>query len=145
MSGTLPCTTFLTIVRACFWPGAQTSREDRERWFGGVNAKLVVAVESAWLGRIRAAKLYRYLMPEGTLEELRPSDASGHWVSREVVRPLGVEPVGDLLSALAGAGVELRITTRLVELWNRVVQSTLEYSGTRMRNAQSWPSTTGPR
>ncbi|MDQ6905547.1 MAG: hypothetical protein M3176_01840, partial [Chloroflexota bacterium] len=34
-------------------------------------------------------------------------------VSRELVVPLSVEPVGDLLAALTDAGVELRITPSL--------------------------------
>lgn len=92
--------------RACFWPGAQTTAEDRERWFGGIDARMVIAVESAWLDRIRSAKLYRYALPDDGFE-LHDSTA-GHWVSRVAVAPLAGEPVGDLLAALAEAGVELR-------------------------------------
>jgi hypothetical protein len=54
------------------------------------------------------------------------------------VTPLSVEPVGDLLMALIGAGVELRITPRLIPLWGRVIRSSLEFSGTRLRNAQGY-------
>jgi hypothetical protein len=122
--------------RACFWPGPETSDEDRERWFGGIEARMVIAVESAWLERIRSTALYRYSMPEETFV-LRDA-TGGHWVSREAVRPLYVEPVGDLLSALAAANVELRVTPSLVELWRRVIASTLEFSGTRLRNAAGW-------
>ena len=42
--------------------------------------------------------------------------------------------MSDLLGALAEAGAELRITPSLVELWRGVVQSTLSFSGTRLRN-----------
>jgi hypothetical protein len=122
--------------RACFWPGPQTTAEDRERWFAGIEAKMVIAVESAWLERIRSARLYRYTLPEDGFE-LHDATA-GHWVSRSPVSPLSVEPVGDLLAALADAGVELRITPALTELWSRVIASTLEFSGTRLRNAQGW-------
>lgn len=52
--------------------------------------------------------------------------------------PLSVEPVGDLLAALVAANVELRITPRLYELWMAVIESTLEFSGTRLRNAAGW-------
>jgi hypothetical protein len=122
--------------RACFWPGPRTTDDDRERWFGGVDARMVIAVESAWLERIRSTALYRYAMPE---ETFTPADATaGHWVSRGPVRPLGVEPVGDLIAALAQAGVELRITPSLLDLWRRVIESTLEFSGTRLRNAAGW-------
>ena len=125
--------------RACFWPGPQTTAEDRERWFGGIDAKMVIAVESAWLERIRSTKLYRYAVPDDGFE-LHDTTA-GHWVTRAAVAPLAVEPVGDLLAALADANVELRITPELTDLWSRVIASTLEFSGTRLRNAQGWPAT----
>jgi len=124
--------------RACFWPGSRTTADDRERWFGGIDAKMVIAVESAWLERIRSAQLYRYVLPE---DSFTIHDATaGHWVSSTAVAPLSVEPVGDLLTALAQAEVELRITPALGDLWSRVLDSTLEFSGTRLRNAQGWPA-----
>ena len=124
--------------RACFWPGPQTTAEDRERWFGGINAKMVIAVESAWLDRIRATRLYRYVLSQDGFE-LHDATA-GHWLSRSAATPLAVEPVGDLLAALASESVDLRITPALTDLWSRVTASTLEFSGTRLRNAQGWPA-----
>jgi len=64
---------------------------------------------------------------------------AGHHVAREITKSLAVEPVGDLLSALAAAQVELRITPRLGPLWRRIKRSTLEYSGTRLKNARGYP------
>jgi hypothetical protein len=125
--------------RACFWPGQQTSSDDRERWFGGIDAKMVIAVEAAWLDRIRSTKLYRYTLPDNGFA-LHDATA-GHWVNRNPVNPLGVEPVGDLLTALRASDVELRITPSLRDLWSRVIASTLEFSGTRLRNAQRWRAT----
>ena len=52
--------------------------------------------------------------------------------------PRSVEPVGDLLAAIAASNVELRITRRLMQLWQRVIGSTLAYSGTRLRNARGY-------
>jgi len=124
--------------RACFWPGPQTTPEDRERWFGGIEARMIIAVESAWLERIRSTKLYRYVLSEDGFE-LHDATA-GHWVSRTPITPHSVEPIGDLLAALTEAGVELRFTPALTELWSRVIASTLEFSGTRLRNAQGWPA-----
>ncbi len=124
--------------RACFWPSVDTTAEDRDRWFAHVDAQMVIAVESAWLGRIRATRLYRYAMPP---ESFVLDDAiAGHWVGRETVAPLNVNPVGDLLEALAEAHVELRITPNLHDLWQRVIATTLAYSGTRLRNATGWPA-----
>jgi hypothetical protein len=129
--------------RACFWPGPQTSDADRERWFGGIAARMVIAVESTWLARIRSTTLYRYAMPEETF--VLNDATAGHWVSRADVVPLSVEPVGDLLDALANAGAELRVTPRLVDVWARVIESTLEFSGTRLRNAVGWDEVFGGR
>ncbi|MEX1254699.1 MAG: DUF6886 family protein [Dehalococcoidia bacterium] len=84
--------------RACFWPGAQTSAEDRERFFGGIEARMVIAVEARWLERIRSTCLYRYAMPEVSFT-LNDATA-GHWVSREAVEPVSVEPIGDLLGEI---------------------------------------------
>jgi hypothetical protein len=80
-------------------------------------------------------------MPEATF---RLNDATaGHHVSTEPVEPLSIEAVGDLLEALIAADVELRITPRLVDLWKRVIESTLEFSGTRLRNAEGYAEVFG--
>jgi hypothetical protein len=123
--------------RACFWADASTTDDDRERWFAHVNARFVMAIESAWLDRVRGARLFRYVFPD---ESFEPKDrTAGHFVSEQPVEPLRVEPVGDLLEAIAGAGVELRITPRLGPMWRRVWRSSLQYSGTRLRYALGHP------
>ena len=122
--------------RACFWPGQQTTPDDGERWYKGVAAKMVIAIESGWLDRVRTTTLYRYTMPEESFAH--HDDESGHASSRDVINPLAVEPVGDLLEALIAANVELRITPRLYELWHAVIESTMSFSGTRLRNAKGW-------
>ena len=40
----------------------------------------------------------------------------------------------DLLERHAAAGIELRIVPNLAAVWERVIASTLEYSGIRLRN-----------
>ncbi|HEX5480313.1 MAG TPA: hypothetical protein VFY79_11405 [Dehalococcoidia bacterium] len=128
--------------RACFWSGEHTTIEDRDCWFHGVEARIVIAVEGAWLDRIRSATLYCYEMPPATFV-LNDRNA-GHYVSRQSVEPLRVEPLRDLLAALTDANVELRITPCLGPLWQAVVASSLEFSGTRLRNAADWPDGFGP-
>jgi hypothetical protein len=75
-------------------------------------------------------------MPEATF--VLNDATAGHWVSREPVEPLSVEPLDDLLGAIVAAGVELRVTPALIDLWRRVIASTLEFSGTRLRNASGY-------
>ena len=83
-----------------------------------------------------ATTLYRYAVPSTTF--VLNDATAGHYVSSVAVTPLNVEPVGDLLAALVEADIELRITRQLPALWQRVIASTLEFSGTRLRNAQGW-------
>jgi hypothetical protein len=128
--------------RACFWAGERTTAADREQWFRGLEPRFVMAVETAWLERIRECVLFRYEMPPETFVER--IDDSGHHVSRETVRPLRVDPMRDLLAAIVAEHVELRVVHRLGPLWKRVYsESTLHYSGTRLRNAAGYPSEFG--
>lgn len=124
--------------RACFWAGPTTTPEDRERWMNHLEPRFVMVVEASWLERIRNVRVYRYTMPEASFSPA--GHDGGHYVSREMVTPLKVEPVGDLLVAIINASVELRITPRLGPMWKRIRSaSTLAYSGTRLRNAQGYP------
>jgi hypothetical protein len=121
--------------RACFWPLPTTTPEDLERFFGTVSGRMVIAIEAAWLDRLRATQLYRYVMPE---EPFEPLDDAWMYVSRQTVIPLRVEPAGDLLTRLMEAEVELRICPSLVPLANAIIRATLHFSLIRMRNAQGW-------
>lgn len=128
--------------RACFWAGEGTTMEDRERWLHGLEARFVMCIESAWLERLRTAVVYRYALPETPFTSM--GHEGGHWTAREPVTPLRVEPVGDLLAAIAAADVELRLMPRLGPMWRRVWQaSTLEFSGTRLRYAAGYPEEFG--
>jgi hypothetical protein len=122
-----------------FWPLPGTTPEDRERWFGLVTGRMVIAIEAAWLDHLRETRLYRYTMPEETFEDLH--DYGAH-VSRATVVPLRVEPVGDLFTALTGADVELRIMPSLVSLGRAIIETTMHFSLIRMRNAQGWDNAT---
>lgn len=97
----------------------------------------VHAVEWSWLGRLRDAELYRYAF------DARPfrgwDAAAGYHVAQCPVRPLRVEPVGDLLQAHAAAGIQLRLLPNLWPLADHVQATTLEFSMIRMRNAAPRP------
>jgi hypothetical protein len=49
--------------------------------------------------------------------------------------PLGIVELGDLLARHTEAGNELRIAPTLYPLWDRVIETTLDFSGIRLRNA----------
>jgi hypothetical protein len=118
-------------VTLCALP--TTSAADRERFLGFSTAHRVAAVEAGWLDRIRKTRLYRYRLASEDFELREPN--AGYWVSRDSVTPVSVEPVGDLLSALANADVEIRIVPNLWPLYEAVVASSLGFSVIRWRNA----------
>jgi hypothetical protein len=115
--------------RATFWADDDTSDDDVERWLAGDRARRVHVIEPLWLSRLRAARVYAYRMPAAAFE---PEDR--FWISAEAVEPLELVELGDLLVRHAGAGIELRVAPGLLALWDRVVASTLDFSGIRLRN-----------
>jgi hypothetical protein len=116
--------------RTAFWANEATSDEDVERFLDGDRARRVHVIEGAWLERMRSTRVFAYRMPPDTFE---PWDR--FWVSRTTVEPLELVELGDLLGLHAAAGIELRIAPELLMLWDRVANSTLDFSGIRLRNA----------
>jgi uncharacterized protein DUF6886 len=116
--------------RACFNANEDTTDEDVELWLDGDRARRVCVIECTWLERLRPARVYAYLLPPETFE---PWDK--FFISRETVVPLEVVELGDLLARHAEAGNELRIAPALYPLWERVIETTLDFSGIRLRNA----------
>ncbi len=119
--------------RATFWPVSTTTAEDVERFFDGAPRR-IHAIEAAWLDRVRAAAVVAHRLPEEPFEP--DPEVGGYWIAREPVEPLEVLPLGDLLALHASAGIELRIVPNLWPLWERVIASTLEFSGMRLANAR---------
>ncbi len=123
--------------RACIWPVSTTTPVDLERFFGQSGSRRIHVVESAWLDKIRACRLYAYRFPH---ETFRPHDVGGYWVSEEPVQAIERVELDDLIGGHADAGIELRITPSLWPFWRRVVASTVEFSGMRLRNAAPHPA-----
>ena len=116
--------------RACFNAHEDTTDEDIERWLEGDRERRVAVIETGWLERMRTTKLHSYRMPAETFE---PWDK--FFISRETVVPLEVVELDDLLGRHAEAGNELRIEPSLHPLWDEVIETTLDFSGIRLRNA----------
>jgi hypothetical protein len=120
------------LPRGTFWAIDTTTDDDVERFLTGDRAHRVHAIESGWLGALRDARVFAYRLPSATFE--RYGRAAGYFVSREPVEPVEVVELDDLITRHAEAGIELRIVPELWPLWERVIASTLEFSGIRLRN-----------
>jgi hypothetical protein len=118
--------------RASFWARESSSDEDVDRFLTGDRDRRVHAIQTDWLEPFRTATVYAYRLPAETFE-LYPK-AAGYAVSRKPVEPEGVEVLDDLLARHADAGIELRVVPDLMTLHWRVVASTLEFSGIRLKN-----------
>jgi hypothetical protein len=122
--------------RGCIWPVSTTTAADRERFFGQSAAGRIHVIETGWLARMQACRLYAYRLPTGTF---RPHEVGGYWVSEEPVQAIERVIVDDLLGRHARAGIELRVTPFIWPFWNRVANSTVEFSGSRLGNAAPVP------
>jgi hypothetical protein len=122
--------------RGCIWPVSATTPEDRERFFGQSAANRVHVTEAGWLGRMRDCRLYAYRLP---VAAFRPHEVGGYWVADETVNAIEQVVIGDLLDKHASAGIELRITPSIWPFWRRVTNSTVEFSGSRLRNSAPHP------
>jgi hypothetical protein len=126
--------------RVTYYAGDETTAADVERFLGSSPA--VIAVESAWLDRLRSCRLYCYHMPPETFVCI--DECAGYFVSRLPVTPIGIQVVDDPLAAILGRGVELRFVPNLWSLRDAVVSSTLRFSIIRMRNAIARQSQDSP-
>lgn len=123
--------------RGCIWPASTTTPEDRERFFGQSAAHRIHVMEADWVWRMRGCRLYAYRLPG---ETFRPHDVvGGYWVSDQQVEALQRVIVDDLIGRHATAGIELRITPSIWPFWERVTNSTVEFSGSRLRNGVPGP------
>lgn len=122
--------------RGCIWPVSATTAEDRERFFGQTNSGRVHVIEAGWLDRLRSCRLYAYRLPA---ETFRPHQVGGYWVADTPVDAIERISIDDPLRRHADALIELRITPSIWPFWRRVVDSTVEFSGSRLRNSGPHP------
>ena len=118
--------------RACFWAVEQTTDDDVERWLDGDRDRRVAVIETPWLERVRDVTLYAYRMPPGPFDVV---EDGRFYIASTPVDAIERVEVGDMLARHAAAGVELRIAPTLYPLWDKVIETTLDFSGIRLRNA----------
>jgi uncharacterized protein DUF6886 len=116
--------------RGTFWATPDTTPMDAALLTG---ASRVHLVEDDWMAVMQAARVIAYRLPETTFEP--DPEVGGYWLSRAAVEPVEVVELGHLVERHGAAGIELRAVENLWPTWDRVVASTLEYSGIRLQNA----------
>ncbi|MGZ4334444.1 MAG: DUF6886 family protein [Gaiellaceae bacterium] len=79
---------------------------------------------------MRGTRVIAYRLPDESFERW-----DRFWISRDVVEPVDVVDLGDLVDRHAVAGIDLRIEDDLLSRWQQVIASTLDFSGIRLRNA----------
>ncbi|MEI9992717.1 MAG: DUF6886 family protein [Rhizomicrobium sp.] len=121
-------------ARACCWSAGKPLTEIGRTLLGmGANTRMH-AIESGWLERMRACRVYVYRFDPAPFAIHKVPEA-GYYAAEEAVTPLSVEPVGDLLALHAAAGIELRIVPNLWPVIDAIAASGLEYSIIRKANA----------
>jgi Family of unknown function (DUF6886) len=120
--------------RGTFWATPETTTDD-----GGLlgGSSRVHIVEAGWLDRLRTTRVYAYRLPEDSFAH--DHEVGGYWLSRETVVPAEVVELGDLVARHEHAAIELRVLDNLWPTWNRVIASSLEFSGIRLHNARPLP------
>ena len=122
--------------RAMAWVLDTTSAPDRDRVIGAGCGERVHAIEYGWLDALRTARLYAYRLPASLFHPIGEPEPYA-LVAVEPVEPLGPpELVGDLLDCHARAGIQLRVLDNLWPFWDAVINSTVGFSGIRLRNAR---------
>lgn len=120
--------------RACCWSSGKPMSDVGRALLGMGAHNRMHAIESVWLERMRACKLYMYHFDAAPFS-VHNNDA-GYFSTRETITPLSVEPIGDLLALHATANIELRIVPNLWPVIDAIVASGLEFSIIRKMNAQ---------
>lgn len=122
--------------RVLLWPTAETTDADLGRWFGGTANARIACIEWRWLAAMHSTSLYRYEMDPVRFRPLE--DDPWMLVSFEEEMPVSMEPVGNLVEALAAEEVELRLMPGPAPLYGAWEHS-FHFSGIRLRNAVGWP------
>ncbi|BDH55707.1 hypothetical protein MTP03_06460 [Tsukamurella sp. PLM1] len=117
--------------RAMAWRTDASSDADVAALLTG--ADRVHMIEYGWLEAFLTAEVYAYRFDA---EQFTPFGDDGHaMVATVEVVPLGPpEPVGALAALHDAARIELRVVPSLEPWWDRVVTSSLGWSGIRLRN-----------
>ena len=113
-----------------FWAGRETSASDRIEFLG--SAERVMAVEPGWLEQIHSATIVRYEFEPCPFECI--DEVAGTWISRETLVPTAEDVLTHLPDRISAESIELRTVENLFGFSQRIADTTLRFSGNRLRN-----------
>lgn len=110
------------------------SEADEKQFFSHSTANTMIAVENAWYRKMINTRIYKYALPS---ESFQLFDANaGYYIATEIVEPVSVEPIDDLMERILSSGVELRFAPNLYPLRDAILSSSINrFSMIRFRNA----------
>jgi hypothetical protein len=120
--------------RICYWPVHNSSIEDSKMYTNATSARMVITIESSWFEDVQKATLYMYTFSKESFTCF--DEGAGYYITHETVKPLSMEPIGNMIERLQKENVELRLTPTLKPLSKALLSTTLHFSMIRMRNAK---------
>lgn len=107
---------------------------DIQNLIGPSVANHVVAIEAVWFERAYNNKIWIYEFNSDSFSLV--DIGAGYYTSKAAVVPSGKREIENPVSELVSLGIELRVVTSLWPLRDAVIESSLQFSCIRMRNAQ---------
>lgn len=124
--------------RVTFYALTSSGDDDVARYLDGNRDKAVVAVEEKWLATIDGTRLYLYEFDPASFDVT--NEGAGYFRSGRTVEPIEVHEVQGLVEKIEEQGAEFRVLDNLWNLSDAIVESSLQFSMIRMRNAQGRPN-----
>lgn len=120
--------------RLTYHIGEKTSDDDKKKFFSAKDVNHVVVIESAWLNKLLHTTLYIYEFE--TSNFYLQDQIAGYYVSEYEEKPIDVITVDDIMNEHIIRKTEFRIMPSLWDLREAIINSTLNYSLCRLKNAK---------
>lgn len=118
--------------RVTYYATEKTSEEDIERYFSYETSKHVVAIERHWYETMNNTILYLYEF-EDTNFYLQ-DEIAGYYVSEVDQFPINKVKITDLFGELLKRNVEVKMVDDLLDLRDKIILTTLNWSMCKMGN-----------
>jgi hypothetical protein len=115
---------------------SESISKDASKFFGLSISNIIITVETHWYKAIRDTTLYRYTLPGESFEIF--DETAGYYISENILKPIRVDPINNLIERLIELNIEIRFTPNLNPLREAILKSTVEDFGIhRFNNARN--------